>query len=230
VGRTIPYVSNAESKDIFAFDMDPESGTLSLKEGVHVPGSDMPSPTSLPMAVSPDRRFLYAALRSSPYAASSFGIDPSSGRLSHLATTPLLCPKAYIVTDRSGRLLLAASYTDARLAIYPIDSAGRIDACPIQITPTGPNAHCIVVDAANRLAYSAVLGADHVMQMMLDPDAGILTPNAPPSVVTRMRGRDRGISLCIRAVGSSTCSTRPTPPSLPIGSSRDRAGSRRSRQ
>ncbi len=28
---------------------------------------------------------------------------------------------AYIITDRTGRFLLAASYTDAKLAIYPID-------------------------------------------------------------------------------------------------------------
>jgi 6-phosphogluconolactonase len=118
VARTMAYVSNAESKEIFAFDMDPESGRLSLIERVPVPGTDLPSPTSLPMAVSPDHRFLYAALRSPPFAASSFGIDPSSGRLSHLAVTPLLGAMAYIVTDRSGRFLLAASYTDARLAIY----------------------------------------------------------------------------------------------------------------
>ncbi len=118
MARTMAYVSNAESKEIFAFDMDPESGRLSLIERVPVPGTDLPSPTSLPMAVSPDHRFLYAALRSPPFAASSFGIDPSSGRLSHLAVTPLLCAMAYIVTDRSGRFLVAASYTDARLAIY----------------------------------------------------------------------------------------------------------------
>jgi 6-phosphogluconolactonase len=118
VARTMAYVSNAESKEIFAFDMDPESGRLSLIERVPVPGTDLPSPTSLPMAVSPDHRFLYAALRSPPFVASSFGIDPSSGRLSHLAVTPLLCAMAYIVTDRSGRFLVAASYTDARLAIY----------------------------------------------------------------------------------------------------------------
>jgi 6-phosphogluconolactonase (cycloisomerase 2 family) len=90
VTRTIAYVSNAESKEIFVFEMDPESGTLSLLERMPVPGTDLPSPTSLPMAVSPDHRFLYAALRSPPFAASSFGIDPSNGRLSHLAVTPLL--------------------------------------------------------------------------------------------------------------------------------------------
>jgi 6-phosphogluconolactonase len=58
VARTMAYVSNAESKEIFAFDMDPESGRLSLIERVPVPGTDLPSPTSLPMAVSPDHRFL----------------------------------------------------------------------------------------------------------------------------------------------------------------------------
>ena len=170
--KTIAYVSNSESKDVFAFDMDPESGALSLIERVPVPGGDLPSPTSLPMAVSPDRRCLYAALRSPPDAVSSFGIDPSSGRLSHLATTPLLCAMAYMVTDRTGRFLLAASYVDARLAIYPIDPTGRIEGRPTQVTPTGPHAHCIVVDAANRFAYGAVLGADHVMQFIFDPSHG----------------------------------------------------------
>ena len=195
VARTIAYVANAESKDIFVFDMDRQSGALSLVERVPVPGTDLPSPTSLPMAVSPDRRFLYAALRSPPFAASSFGIDASSGRLSHLATTPLLCAMAYIVIDRSGQFLLAASYTDARLAIYPIDSAGRIEGRTMQVTPTGPNAHCVVVDAANRFAYSAVLGADHVMQLVFDPDTGTLGPNTPSTVTTRARSGPRHLAF-----------------------------------
>jgi 6-phosphogluconolactonase len=195
VAGTIAYVSNAESKEIFAFEMDPENGTLSLIERVPVPGTDLPSPTSLPLAVSPDHRFLYAALRSPPYAASSFGIDPSSGRLAQIAITPLLCAMAYIVTDRTGRFLLAASYTDASLAIYPIDVAGRIEAHPTQVTPTGPNAHCVVIDAANRFAYSAVLGADHVMQLVFDPDTGTFAPNVPPTMTTRARSGPRHLAL-----------------------------------
>ena len=195
VAGTIAYISNAGSKEIFAFDMDPASGRLRLIERVPVPGTDLPSPTSLPLAVSPDHRFLYAALRSPPFAASSFAIDQSSGRLSQLAVTPLLCAMAYIVTDRSGRFLLAASYTNARLAIYPIDAAGRIEACPTQVTPTGPNAHCVLIDAANRFAYSAVLGADHVMQLMFDPKTGTFAPNAPPTVTTRPRSGPRHLAL-----------------------------------
>jgi 6-phosphogluconolactonase len=195
VARTIAYVSNAESKEIFAFEMDPECGTLSLIERVPVPGSDLPSPTSLPMAISPDRRFLYAALRSPPFAASSFGIDPSNGRLSHLAVSPLLCAMAYIITDRSGCSLLAASYTDATLAIYPIDADGRIQANPAQLTPTGPHAHCVVVDAENRFAYCAVLGADHVMQLLFNPEKRTFAPNAPPALTTRPRSGPRHLAF-----------------------------------
>jgi 6-phosphogluconolactonase len=63
MNATSVYVSNAESKEIFAFSMERDTGLLELLERVPVPGTDLPSPTSLPMAVSPDRRFLYASER-----------------------------------------------------------------------------------------------------------------------------------------------------------------------
>lgn len=179
------YVSNAESKDIRVFDMHPETGALAEIERVAVPGADVPSPTSLPMAVSPNRRFLHAALRSAPFPVSSFAIDQSTGRLTHLAATPLVAAMAYLVTDRTGRFLLGASYTEAKLAIYPIEPTGRIGANPTQIVSTGPRAHCIVIDPANRFAYSAILGADHIMELVFDAAAGTLAPNTPPSIATR---------------------------------------------
>jgi 6-phosphogluconolactonase len=195
VAATLVYVSNAESKDIFVFAMERETGALALIEQAAVPGTDLPSPTSLPMAVSPDRRTLYAVLRSPPFAASSFAIDPSNGRLSHLAATPLACPMAYIITDRTGRFLLAASYTDAKLAIYPIDAEGRIEPDATQVTSTAPNAHCVVIDAANRFAYCAVLGGDHVMQLRFDAATGTFAPNTPASIVTRKGAGPRHLAF-----------------------------------
>jgi 6-phosphogluconolactonase len=195
VTKTIAYVSNAESKDIFCFTMDADSGTLSLFEVVPVTGADLPSPTSLPMALSLDRRFLYAALRSPPFAASTFAVDQASGKLLLIACTNLLCPMAYVVTDRIGRFLLTASYTDAKLVVYPIDGEGRIDGNALQVLETGPNAHSIVVDAANRFAYSAILGADHVMQFLFDPKSGRLTPNNPPTIAARDHAGPRHLAF-----------------------------------
>ncbi len=195
MATTRVYVSNAESKDIVVLAMDPASGALDPIERVPVPGTALPSPTSLPLAVSPDRRFLYAALRSPPYTASSFAIDPGNGRLTHLAAATLVAAMAYIRTDLSGRFLLCASYTDAKLASYPIDSAGRIEPRAAQVMPTGPNAHCMVLDAANRFAYTAVLGADMVMQMVFDPASGTLAPNTPPAVATRQGAGPRHLAF-----------------------------------
>jgi 6-phosphogluconolactonase len=192
---TVVYVSNAESKDIHVLAMDRESGELALIEKVPVPGTDRPSPTSMPLAVSRDHRFLYAALRSEPYPASSFAIDRSSGRLSHLSVAPLADSMAYIVTDRSDRFLLSASYPGAKLAINPIDSAGRIEARATQVLATEPKAHCVVIDAANRYAYCTNLGGDRIMQLVFDATGGTVSPNTPASIATRRGAGPRHLAF-----------------------------------
>ncbi len=181
---TIVYVSNAADKAIGVFLIDRDSSALSAIEKVPVPGTDKLSPTSMPLAVSPDHRFLYAALRSEPYPVSSFAIDPANGRLTHLGHVPLADSMAYIVTDRSGRHLLSASYPGAKLAINPIDAQGRVGERPTQVVATEPKAHCVVVDPSNRWAYCTNLGGDIVMQLRFDPTTGTVAPNTPAAIAT----------------------------------------------
>ena len=182
---TIVYVSNAGDKEIGVFLMDRDSGALTAIERVPVPGTDKPSPTSMPLAVTPDHRFLYAALRSEPYPVSSFAIDQADGRLTHLGHAPLADSMAYIITDRSGRYLLSASYPGAKLAINPIDAQGRVGERPTQVLATEPKAHCVVVDRSNRWAYCTNLGGDIIMQLRFDPATGTVSPNAPATIATR---------------------------------------------
>lgn len=193
---TCVYVSNAEDDTIHVLAMDRESGALRVIEVVAVPGSDLPSPTSLPMVVSPDGRYLYAAVRSADFPISCFAIDPATGRLRHVATTPLIAPMAYLAIDRRGRFLLGASYVDAKLAVYPIDPAtGGIEAEARQVLETGPHAHSILLDRTNHCAYSAILGADHVLQMMFDAKTGRLSANRPEAVATRRGAGPRHLGL-----------------------------------
>ena len=79
--ETIVYVSNAGSKDVYVLSMNRATGALDLIDKTPVPGTDKPSPASLPMAMSPDKKFLYAQLRSEPYPVSTFSVDPASGKL-----------------------------------------------------------------------------------------------------------------------------------------------------
>ena len=182
--QTMVYVSNAGSKEVFCLAMNRDTGALDLIDKTPVPGTDKPSPASLPMTTSRDKRFLYAQLRSEPYPVSTFAIDNTTGKLSHVAATPLVDQMAYLNTDRSGRYLLAASYVGAKLAIYPIDKATGIpDPKATQILDTKPKAHCVYVGAGDNI-YVPVLGGDEVLELKLG-DAGTVTPNGPGAVRTK---------------------------------------------
>src|SRR5260370_13807510 len=92
---------------------------------------------------------------------------------------------AYINTDRTGKFLLGASYVGAKLAIYPIDWQGIVEAKATQILDTKPKAHCVVIDAANKNVYVPVLGGDIVMELKFDPATGTVLPNGPGEAATK---------------------------------------------
>src|SRR3954449_12972737 len=151
--ETVVYVSNAGDPAIHILAMNRATGDLDLIDKVAIPGTDKPSPTSMPMALSPDRRFLYAALRSEPFTAAGFAIDKATGKLSHLGNAPLDSSMAYATVDRTGKWLLAASYPQGKLTVNAIAADGKVQAPPTQILTDRPKAHCVVVDAANKNVY-----------------------------------------------------------------------------
>ena len=194
-GRTVVYVSSAGSREVLVLSLDPASGRVEPIEAAPVPGGEGPSPTSMPLAVSPDRRFLYAAVRSEPFPAVSFAIDPLSGRLSHLASCALPDAMAYIITDRTGRFLLSASYHGSKLAINRIGGQGAVEAPAIQVLATPPNAHCVVTDQANRYVYATSLGGDVIMQFRFDAATGRITPTDPPTVRSKPKAGPRHLAF-----------------------------------
>src|SRR6476620_3487518 len=192
---TVVYVSNAGDPSIGILSMNRTNGDLDLIEKVAIPGAEKPSPTSMPLALSPDRRFLYAALRSEPFTVASCAIDPASGRLNHLGNAPLDASMAYTTTDRTGKWLLAASYPGGKLTINPIAADGRVQAPPKQVITDRPKAHCVLVDAANKFVYCAVLAQDLILQLKFDPATGMLAPNSPGEIKTKAGAGPRHMAL-----------------------------------
>ncbi|MFN0108122.1 MAG: beta-propeller fold lactonase family protein, partial [Blastocatellia bacterium] len=76
---TIVYVGNSESNDIYVMQLNRQTGELTLIEKVLLPGI-IKAGGSTPMAVSPDRRFLFVATRGEPQSVFTFAIDPKSGK------------------------------------------------------------------------------------------------------------------------------------------------------
>ncbi|MEO8056876.1 MAG: beta-propeller fold lactonase family protein [Burkholderiales bacterium] len=185
---TAVYVSNAESGDIHVLHLDDESGALVTAQQAELGG------TVMPLALSPNRRVLYAARRSEPLAVLSFAIDAKTGALALLGEAPLPHSMAYITTDRSGRWLLSASYGGHLVAVSPIDVDGTARAFT-QTVPTGPNAHSIITDPSNRFVFSASLGAGAIHQMLFDAASGRLAPNEPAQLAVRPGASSRHLVL-----------------------------------
>lgn len=181
---TFVYVSNADSKDISVLQLDPAAGDLLLVQTVPAGGQVMP------LAVSPDRKVLHAAIRSQPYQVASFRIDPANGTLSPIGSAPLPDSMAHIATDRSGRWLFGASYGGHKLSVSPIAADGVVQPATL-VMPTGQNAHAVLVDSANRHVLVSNLGSDAVMQLRFDPASGALTPAATPNYSGRPKAGPR---------------------------------------
>jgi 6-phosphogluconolactonase len=193
--ETIVYVSNAADPSISVLAMNRTTGDLEVIDRVAIPGGDKPSPSSMALALSPDRRVIHAALRSEPFTVASFAIERPSGRLKHLGNAPLDASMAYTTIDKTGKWLLSASYPQGKLTINPIDGDGRIKAPPSQIITDRPKAHCIVVDAANKHAYCPVLAQDLILQFNFDQAAGSVSPANPGEIKTKAGAGPRHLAF-----------------------------------
>jgi 6-phosphogluconolactonase len=188
VGATRVYVSNADSGDISVLSLDEGTGVLATLQTVTVGG------TVMPLAVSPDQRFLYAARRSDPLAVVAFEIDSRSGQLGPLGEAALPASMAYLATDATGRWLFSASYGGDRVAVSPLGPVGRPGAARQQVA-TGPKAHCMRAAPGNRHVFATSLGGGVVMQFRFDERSGELTPNEPPALAMRAASGPRHLAF-----------------------------------
>ena len=166
---TFAYISSPGDGMISQYQLDESNGKLSLLE--QTKAGDMVNP----MAITPDGKVLFAALRVKPFQVVGFSIDPKSGHLTEVSRGPLAESLAYLSTDRSGRYLMGASYGADAITVQAIDAAYKPDE-KIQTYKTGPHAHSVRTDPSNRFAYAGNLGSDHVLQYSLDAKTGALTP------------------------------------------------------
>ncbi len=169
---TFVYVSNAEDGNIGTYTLQPD-GTL--EPGPRVAAGK----PVMPMSVSPDKRFLFAAVRSKPFTVVTYSIDGKTGALKQLSTAPLAESFPYIHVDKTGRYLLGASYGGHLVSVNAIGKDGKVSE-PIQVIPTARNAHSIITDKTNRYVFVPHLGTDQIFQFRFDARKGKLAANTPP--------------------------------------------------
>jgi len=176
MAKTFVYVSNAQDGNIDTYNMDMSTGALTPV------GKTEAAKLVMPMTLSPDKKYLYAVIRSQPTRVLTYAINPATGALTQKASAPLPDSMPYVSTDQTGRFLFTASYGGDKLAVSPIGENGLVEAEAIQVIPTGRNAHSIMPDRTNKFVYAATLGANQVLQFTFDSKTGKLRANEPPAV------------------------------------------------
>ncbi len=173
---TVVYVSESGHNRIAVFALDEEAGELTRKGDVEVGGA----PGAL--ALSHDRRHLYAAIRSENRFA-TLAIDPATGLLSVVATAPAAGNPAYVSIDATGRWLLAAYYGEGLVSVSRVNEEGRVVDETLSVLDIGPKAHCIRTDPANRFAFCPhPMDLNCVDQFRFDAETGELALNDPPTM------------------------------------------------
>src|ERR1044072_7270021 len=177
LAATFVYVSNAEDGTIGMYTLKADG---SLEPGARIEAAKV----VMPMAVSPDKRFLIAAVRSKPYEAYTYAIDKASGALKLVGKGPLAESYPYITIDGTGRFLLGASYGAHQDGVNPTGKDGKVGD-PTQVIPTARNAHAIRTDNTNRFVFVPHLGTDQIFQFVFDKKSGKLSANT--------RSEERGV-------------------------------------
>ncbi|MGV2337829.1 MAG UNVERIFIED_CONTAM: lactonase family protein [Planctomycetaceae bacterium] len=140
------YCSAATDQSLDLLYLDTATGRLSKQYRVATPGE----PGAL--TISPDRRFLFASMRSTGRLC-SFRIDPGTGRPDPISVVEAGADPAQISVDHTGRFLLTAFYVAAKVTVHSIGPNGELSQQPLQTIDTAKNAHAIVPDTGNRFAY-----------------------------------------------------------------------------
>ena len=84
-----------------------------------------PAPMVMPMSVSPDKRFLVAAVRSKPFSAHTYSIDRGTGALKPVGSGPLAESFPYITFTTAPGATCSARPTAAHLvSVNPVNADG----------------------------------------------------------------------------------------------------------
>jgi 6-phosphogluconolactonase len=157
-------VSNAADGDISVIHFDHLSGNARLVERCPV------GERVMPMATTPDKRYLYAATRGSSPSIVRFSFDAGAGHLAHCETVHVKSSMAYLTIDPSGRYLLGASYGEDLIDVYALDQLRTGNGTPRQSVAHIRHAHAVVISSDNRFAYASSLGDGQVVCLQMRPE------------------------------------------------------------
>ena len=198
--------TQGQNAGIYVLQMDSDSGALTQLNKAE----SGQNPSFL--AIAPSRRNLYAVSEVAEYAGRAGGavcafvLDIESANLTRLNQQPTNgASPCHLIVDKTGKFVLVANYGGGSVAVLPILQDGRLGPPSDFIQhkgssvdakrQSGPHAHSITPDLANRFVLAADLGLDRVLVYRLDPQQGKLLESEQLSVDVKAGAGPRHIDF-----------------------------------
>ena len=196
------YTNKTDSKGIYAFQFDVDTGKLSEK------GVAAQSPDPSWVVVHPNGKFAYAANEAGKQSTiTAFAVDATTAKLSQLNQVPAQGEDpCHLSFDKTGKYLFAANYSSGTVAVFPIQPDGKLgehtaavknagERGPNKERQEGPHAHWVEATANNKFVLVADLGLDRILVYKFDSAKGTLAPNDQPAVKLAAGAGPRHVAL-----------------------------------
>ncbi|MDF1666491.1 MAG: beta-propeller fold lactonase family protein [Planctomycetota bacterium] len=169
------YLSSTDDKALIAYKIDAKTGALKKEFSVALGGRGGP------LAFSPDKKFIYAALFAVPKLGNVVvTLRRRKGKPPKIVKSAKIAARTcYIRPDKSGRFLLAAHYGTGEVTIYKIDK-GLCTNEMVDREKTEKTAHSVEFDRSGRFAYVPHTRPNKVYQFHFDAKTGQLTAGTKP--------------------------------------------------
>jgi len=143
--------------------------------GVLGPGTT--STGSLPFMVQPvEARFVYASHPDAD-SVSGFRIDPATGALSPLGSTPVGSQPYFLQVDYSSRFLYVVNYASQDISAFSIHpDTGALTPVPGSPFATGADTMSFAIDPSNQFLYVPSESTNSIWAYRIDPNTGALLP------------------------------------------------------
>lgn len=175
------YTRPGGSAGIYTGTLDPETGRLSPITAA----AEAVNPSFL--ALSPDGKFLYAALETKEGMVEAFRVEPGGAVLTRLNELPAEGgATCHVAVDASGHNVFVSNYHGGNFLVFPVRGDGSLAPRSALIAPSGsgphpkrqtkPYGHCILGDPSGRFVYGCDLGSDRIWAWSLDAEKGTLSP------------------------------------------------------
>lgn len=169
------YTNNCDSKGIYVYDFDTETGDFNLKNA----SENTVNPSYL--TLSKDNKFIYSVNETGPESmVSAFGFDAKSGKLDLInKQSSKGADPCYIINDDKN--VIVANYSGGNISVFGKNSDGSLTEAKQVIQhfgkginaqrQEGPHVHMVHFSPDNKYVLANDLGNDKVYSYAYNPNA-----------------------------------------------------------